>query len=109
MGHRAVGKQKRELVAADAGGEVVAAAAVANGGADVAQHRIAGGVTGAVVDLLEVVEVDEAERVLARLVLGLAHGFLEGLLEGCPVGQIGEAVVHGRGTGKLAVQRAAVV
>ena len=84
-----------ELVAADPGGDVGRAQALAERGGDAGEQLVAGGVAVEVVDGLEAVEVDHRERgalAVARAALDLA---LELLLEAAAVGEARERVVLG--------------
>ena len=55
-------QQQRKLVAAEPGHEVAGSDLILQGRGHLAQHAVAGGVAEAVVDLLEVVQVDEQQR-----------------------------------------------
>ena len=102
----AIGEQQGEFVAADASGEILAAAGLADDFGDLAEQRVASGVAGGVVDGLEEIEIDKAEGVLAQLVPGLVDHGDQGALEGEAVGEPGERVMHG-GMGQLLLQSAA--
>ena len=82
----------RELVAAEARDHVLGAQARAQARSDRHQQLVAGGVAEAVVDRLEVVEVDEQHRELAPPV---ADRGLDLVGEQRPVGEVRERVVVG--------------
>jgi hypothetical protein len=85
------GQQDAELVAAEPGRDVGGAQVVAQALGDSGQERVADGVPEAVVDGLEVVEVDHGQA--QRLTRG--QQLVGRLLEQGPVGQPGERVVGG--------------
>ncbi len=107
IGERTAFEDHGELVAADAGGQIDAAATVADGLGDLAQEGVAGGVTGRIVDRLEVIEVDIDEHVFALAAAGRVDGGGEGPVEGGAVGQTRQLVVGGR-MGELALQAPAL-
>ena len=88
-----------ELVAAEPRDSVTGADRASDPVRDLAQQRIAGGVTPGVVDQLEVVEVDEhhSDRAVA-LTLHTRQRLLETVSEKCAVGQAGQVIVHGAPT-----------
>ena len=107
-GHERVGgvgvrQDDRELVAADAEGTVAVAQRVADAVGHAHEQAVAGRMALAVVDDLEVVEVDEQQRdghLVATVELELA---VELLLERAVVAEAGEAVVQ-RVLARLAVE-----
>jgi len=89
------GQQQRELVAAQAGQEVVRAQAGADALADFDQQRVAGGVAQRVVDQLEAIHVDQHQRERATLVERvLLPQLQDALAEVRTVGQRGQRVVQ---------------
>ena len=86
-------QQHAELVAADARDEVVAAHAGAQARGDHLQQAVADLVAEAVVDLLEVVQVEEQERRGLVVAPGVRHRLARALGEHRAVGQAGERVV----------------
>ena len=92
--HRAARQQHGKLVAAQARHHVVAAQAACQRRGHASQQRVAGSVPGAVVDLLEAVEIDEqrAERMFSRV----GHGGLQPRFKGSAVEQPGQRIVVGR-------------
>ncbi len=100
VGHRGrrlgggAGQQHREFVAAEAREHAVARQRLADAVAEGAQHHVAGMVAEAVVDLLEIVEIDEQQRERpAALDRGGERGIERGL-EGGAIGQAGDGVVR---------------
>src|SRR5690606_34026053 len=93
VGGRAVGEQDDELVAADARGKILGAAAGADDGRHFARQLVARGVAGGIVDRLEAVEVYETEGVVAVAAGNLAVGFREDAGEGRPVGKARQYIV----------------
>ena len=87
---RRVLEQHRELVAAEARGEIVLAQRGAQALGDGHEQRVAGGVPERVVDALEVVEVEEHDR--RRVVVARERG-LDPQREQRAVGEAGERVV----------------
>ena len=88
-------QQDRELVAAEAGGGVGGADAGRDPLGHLEQHPVAGGVAEAVVDGLEVVEVDEHDGHADALAQRPRHGVADALVEQRAVGQVGDRVVEG--------------
>src|SRR5829696_2767170 len=86
--------QDGELVAAEAADGVVLAQAAAQPSRDLAQQPVAGAVAEAVVDHLEVVEVDEEHGQAAAVPAGPGQGVPDPVVEQGPVGQVGQAVVE---------------
>ncbi len=89
-----VWQQDRELVTTDAEGTVAVAQGVADGVGHAYKQAIAGRMAFAVVDDLEVVEVDQQQRhrhVVATVEVELA---VQLLLEGAVVAQSGETIVE---------------
>ena len=88
-------EQHRELVTAEPGGEVVGPQARLDALRDGHEQQVTGGVALAVVDGLEVVDVDEQHR-RPGVVSGLhfAQRALDGLNEEAAVGEAGERVVE---------------
>ena len=84
-----------ELVAAEAGDGVAGAHDPAQPVGHRHQQLVAGGVTPAVVDQLETVEVDEQHRHLAARPAGAGQGLVEPLGQQHAVGQPGQGVVDG--------------
>src|SRR5690242_18447237 len=70
---RGVGEDQGELVAADATDDVAGAAGVAQGRREAAQYLVADEVTVAVVDLLEVVDIDEQYAQSAFKAMRVVH------------------------------------
>ncbi len=89
----AVGEEQRELVAAEAGHHVGVAHRAAQDAADGDQQLVAGVVAEAVVDLLEVVEVEQQHRAGRAVASAALEVSLELGVEATPVGQAGEHVV----------------
>ncbi len=85
--------QDRELVTGQARGDVVGAQDPAEAVGHVLQDTVAGGVTEAVVDELEAVEVDEQQRQALGARRG-RHGLADALQEQRAVGQLREGVVR---------------
>ncbi len=107
---RAVGARghERELVAANARDGVLAPGHSRQGARDGLQDAIPGGVAVAVVDPLEVVEIDDRHREQGGWVgADRDQGITHDSPEGAPVGKAGEGVVRrehpriGLGPGKL--------
>jgi hypothetical protein len=92
---RDVAEQHGELVAAQARGDVVGAQHAGDAGGDVAQQGVARGVAEAVVDDLEVVEVEEQHRDVLIVLAGGGKRALQPLLEQRAIGEAGERVVEG--------------
>ena len=84
-----------ELVAAEAGCRVSGPHRVLDALADLAQHRVAEVVSPAVVDPLEVVEVDVEQPGRVPLIVPQLDGVLEPLVEEGAVRQPGQRVVEG--------------
>ena len=104
---RAALEQHAELVAAEARERVAPADLGLQQRADLAEQRVAGAVAAGVVDDLELVEVEVAQRVGRLARLGAAQRPLEPLLELAAVDEAGQHVVA-RVVGELAVQLAAL-
>ncbi len=85
--------QDRELVAAEAGDRVLRAQRGAQPGRDLAQHLVAGGVTEAVVDALEAIEVDEVDGGDGRAVAARER-LAQAVAEQRAVREAGERVVQ---------------
>ena len=79
-------EQQRELVTAEPEG----LAALAQPARHLREHAVAGGMAEAVVDLLEVVDVDEAQRQRRALLLGVEQLALEAFVEVAVVAESGE-------------------
>ena len=93
-----IGRQDRELIAAETSHEVAVAHRRRDPLGDRDQKRVAGRVAERVVDDLEVVEVDEQDgrhRLALRQVLGRRQDAFEGDLEHAPVRGAGERVPFG--------------
>ena len=86
--------QHGELVAAEPGGGVARAQAAREPVAHDHEQRVAGGVAEAVVDGLEVVEVDEQHRELAAVALEPGRGVVDAVAEQRLVGEPGQRVVE---------------
>jgi hypothetical protein len=86
--------QDGELVAAQPADGVVLAQAAAQPGPDLAQQPVPGAVTQAVVDHLEVVQVDEEHGHAAAVAARPGQRVPDPVVEQRPVGQVGEAVVE---------------
>ena len=98
--HRGLGvlhvlEQDRELVAAEPGGGVGGADARGHALRDLEQDPVAGGVTEAVVDGLEVVEVDEQHRHPDALAQRPRDRVADALVEQRPVGEMRDRIVEG--------------
>ena len=108
-GLRAVGalEQHGELVAAEAGGGVARADARRQPLRDLVEHLVAGRVAEAVVDGLEVVEVDEDDRQPVVLAPRAGDGVAHALAEQRAVGEVGHRVVE-RLVGELLLERLAL-
>ena len=100
-------EQDRELVAAEARGGVAGADARVQALGDLEQHLVAGGVAEAVVDRLEVVEVDEDDGQARALAAGARDGVAHALDEQRAVGEVGDGVVEGL-VGELLLERLAL-
>ncbi len=100
-------EQHRELVAAEARGGVGPADALVEAPRDLLQHLVARGVAEAVVDRLEVVEVEEDHREAALLAPAAGERVADALREQGAVGQAGDAVVE-RLVGELLLERLAL-
>ena len=87
-------EQDAELVAAEAGHGVAGADAAAEAGGHRRQEPVAGGVAEAVVDGLEVVEVDEQHGAEVAGAAAAVEGVLHPVAEQAAVGQPGERVVE---------------
>jgi hypothetical protein len=81
------------IVAALAGNHLAAAHAGAEPLRQDPQHRVAGLVAEAVVDQLEVVEIDEGDRHLRAAVPGRGQRLLQAFVQQQPVGQAGQRVM----------------
>ena len=84
-----------ELIAPQAGDGVGLAHAGFQAAGDVLQEQIAGGMAEAVVDVLEVVDVDVEQGHAAVFALAAGQGGPEAVVEEATVGQAGEFVVLG--------------
>ncbi|MCY1285441.1 hypothetical protein D9M70_343770 [compost metagenome] len=96
---RSVGQglqQHHELVAAEARQGVLVAQAAGQARGDFPQQGVAHRVAEAVVDRLEVVQVDEQQGAAARFAQLAGHGVLQAVEEQAPVGQAGEFVAEGQ-------------
>jgi hypothetical protein len=100
-------QQQRELVTAEAGRRVTGADARGQALADLDQHLVAGGVAEAVVDDLEVVEVQEDHGHAAVLAPAASERMAYALDEQRAVGQARDRVVE-RLVGELLLERAAL-
>ena len=88
-------QQDRELVAAEAGRGVAGADARVEPLGDLDEHLVAGSVAEAVVDGLEVVEVEEHDGEAAALAPRAGRGVADALAEQRAVGQAGDGIVEG--------------
>ena len=86
-------EQDRELVAAEPGGGVADTDARRQSLGDLEQHAVAGGVTEAVVDRLEVVEVEEDHRELEVLAPRPGQSVADALVEQRAVGELRDRIV----------------
>ena len=104
LGRARARQQHRELVAAEAGEDVVGPQDAAQARADLGEHGVAGVVAERVVELLEAVDVDDQQR--QRLVAFARAGQVRAQLaaELAAVGQAGELV--GRGLAARLVEAA---
>ena len=89
-----VAEDEHEFVAAVAGDGVRIAQAGFQPAGDFDQQFVAGAMTEAVVDELEVVEIDESQRALGRPPLRQTQHLLQTVLQQVPVGQAGERIVR---------------
>ena len=89
---RRLGHDHRELVAADAAGDVRRPDDVEDPVGGLGQHRVAGEMADPVVDRLEVVEVEHDEREGAAVAVGAGDLARERLVEVAAVVQPGESV-----------------
>jgi len=106
LGERSV--QNGELVAAEAGDDVVAPARSPQAVAGRAEESVANGVAEEVVDALEVIEVDPQHgHALATLDAG--RGRHHALAEMDPVGKVGERVVAARWRMRASLRRSTVM
>ncbi len=87
----------RELVAAVAGHQVAVAHVVLEQGGQLHQHRIARGVTEAVVDLLEIVHVDQHHAQRRRVRRRVRQGLGQGGFKVAAVGQAGQVILAAQG------------
>ena len=87
--------QQHELVAAQAADRVVLAQALGQAAGDLDQQAVAGGVAPAVVDRLEIVEIEIAHGQQVAAPVGLGDGLLQAVGEQQPVGQAGQRIVVG--------------
>ena len=100
-------EQDRELVAAEAGGGVGGPDARGDALSDLEQDPVAGGVAEAVVDGLEVVEVDEQHSHPDAVAEGPRDRVADALVEQRPVGEVGDRIVEGL-VGELLLERLAL-
>ena len=100
-------EQDRELVAAKPGRSVGRPDAGRDPLGHLEEHAVAGGVTKAVVDGLEVVEVDEQHRHPHPLAQRSRHRVAHALIEQRPVGEVGHRIVEGL-VGELLLERFAL-
>src|SRR4051812_48079636 len=100
-------EQHGELVAAEARRGVAGADAGGEALADLEQDLVAGGVAEAVVDRLEVVEVDEDDGQADVVAAHAADGVADALGEQRAVGEAGDRVVEGL-VGELLLERLAL-
>ena len=89
-------EEHRKLVAAHAGHGVDAAHALLEPDGDGGQRLVAGGVAAAVVDGLEVVEVDEQQRKRSPAAFATHQGVAQAVAQEGEVAEAGEGVVEGR-------------
>ena len=98
-------KQKRELVASEAEG----LSSLAQAGSDLGEHPVADRMAVAVVDLLEVVDVEQAHGEREPVCLGLVEVALKPLVEMAMVAEPGQRIGEGEPHGlQGAVHRALV-
>ena len=90
-------EREHELVAAHAAADVAWPQLGAQGSAELAQRLVAGRVTPAVVDLLEVVDVHGDDRYGVALTLRAPKLLVEALLEGTVVEQAAQRVLQRKG------------
>ncbi len=81
LGRVAAGQKQGELLAADAGGQIAAAQALAQNAPQGGQHRVAAGVAVGVVDQLEVVGVQHDQAQGQPQIAGQLEFLLQGLVE----------------------------
>jgi hypothetical protein len=89
-----------ELVTTDAGYRIGLAQTAQQAPADLDQQQVAGGVAVAVIDQLEVIQVDEQQGEAALLTMGLGDGLVDAVLQQEAIGQTGQAIMK-----RLAAQR----
>ena len=87
-----LGHEQRELVAAQAGEDVLGAGDVAQRGGDGGQHDVAALVAERVVDRLEVVDVEQRERERPLVAQRAGELLAQALVEGAVVGQARERI-----------------
>ena len=87
-----LGHEQRELVAAQAGEDVLGAGDVAQRGGDRGEHDVAALVAERVVDRLEVVDVEQRERERPLVAQRARELLAQALVEGAVVGQAGERI-----------------
>ena len=95
LGRHGLRQDDRELVAAETGGRVSGAYRTLDPPADLVQHLVAEVVAPAVVDALEVVEVDVEQPSRLSLVVPQLDRVLQPLVEEGAVRQAGQRVVEG--------------
>ena len=90
-----LGHEQRELVAAQAGEDVLGAGDVAQRGGDRGEHGVAALVAERVVDRLEVVDVEQGERERPLVAQRAGELLAQALVEGAVVGQARERIGGG--------------
>ena len=91
--HRAVLQQDREFVAADACNDVALARGVPDQVRDLAQQFVAGGRAATVIDELELIDVEDRERVFGVFAVRAGDDLLQAQFQGLAIGEVGEFVV----------------
>ena len=100
-------EQDRELVAAEPGGGVGRADACRDALSHLEQDPVADGVTEAVVDGLEVVEIDEQHGHAHAVAQRPRDRVADALVEQRPIGEVGDGIVEGL-VGELLLERLAL-
>ncbi len=90
-----MGKDEKKLVAAEAADQVVRTQTSGDGGDDVAEGVVAGGVSGVIVDGFEVVDVDERDGEILAGAAGALEFGVELLLDTAAIEDAGEQVALG--------------
>ncbi len=100
-------EKQAELVAAEPGQGIPAPELALEQDADLFEQLVAGGVTGGIVDHLELVEIEVAENVARATRLGALHRAIQPPFEFAAIDQIRQQVVGGL-VGQLLLQAVSV-